>query len=146
MKYLCTIDIERPIEEVVNLWKDESHFGKWQDGFVKIEHLSGDPETPGAKSKILFEQGKNKMELIETIMISDLPREKKALYEHIHMINTQSTRFESISENKTRYISEVEYTQFNKFMIKLMAKLFPGMFKKQSLKWMQQFKNFAERQ
>lgn len=33
----------------------------------------------------------------------------------------------------------------NGIMPKLMAKLFPGMFKKQSQKWMDQFKEFVEK-
>ena len=144
MKYTCTIEINLPINKTVELWEDENNFKSWQDGFDSIEHLSGTPHTKGAKSKILF-NGKRKMELIETIIKSDLPKVKTALYEHIHMTNTQTTRFEPINENKTRYISEVEYTKFNGFMIKMMAKLFPNKFKEQSQKWMNQFKEFAEK-
>ena len=144
MKYTCTVDINLPIEKVAELWNDEQHFGKWQDGFQSIEHLEGEPHTAGAKSRILLAQGKRKMELTETIITNNLPEEKKALYVHIHMTNTQTTRFQQLSPSQTRYISEVEYTQFNGFMPKLMARLFPGMFRKQSQKWMDQFKAFAE--
>ncbi len=143
MKYTCTVDINLPIDKTVELWEDENNFKAWQDGFKSIELLSGTPNTKGAKSKIVLEDNR-RIELIETIITSDLPTEKKALYEHIHMTNTQTTRFEAIAEDKTRYISEVEYTKFNGFMIKLMAKLFPGKFKAQSQKWMDQFKDFAE--
>ncbi|MBC8754864.1 SRPBCC family protein [Kordia sp. YSTF-M3] len=144
MKYICSVAINAPIEKVVALWKDEASFEKWQDGFQSIQHFEGQPDAIGAKSKIIFQQGKRKLELIETILSNNLPEEKKALYEHIHMINTQTTKFEKINENQTRYISEVVYTKFNGIMPKLMAKLFPGMFKKQSQKWMDQFKKFTE--
>ena len=145
MKYTCSVEIDAPIEKVVALWENEAYFKEWQDGFESIELLSGSHNTEGAKSKIVF-NGKRRMELTETIIKSDLPNEKKALYEHIHMTNTQTTRFESITENSTRYISEVEYTKFNGVMIKLIAKLFPSKFKEQSQKWMNQFKSFAESQ
>lgn len=144
MKYTCTIEIDLPIDAVSKLWDNEKYFEKWQDGFQSIDLLEGEPGTIGAKSRILLEQGKRKIELIETVITNDLPHEKKALYEHMHMTNTQTTRFQEISANRTRYISEVQYTKFNGFMPKLMAKLFPGMFKKQSQKWMNQFKAFAE--
>ena len=144
MKYTCTVDINLPIDRTVELWVDETIFKEWQDGFKSIELLSGTANTKGAKSKIVLDDGKKRIELIETIMNSDLPNEKKALYEHVHMTNTQTTRFEPITEKMTRYISEVEYTKFNGFIIKLMAKLFPGKFKEQSQKWMNQFKEFAE--
>ena len=60
------------------------------------------------------------------------------------MTNTMKVNFESLNKNETRYTSEIEYTKFNGFMIKLMAKLFPGLFKKQVLKWMNQFKTYVE--
>lgn len=144
MKYSCTVDINLPIDKTVALWEDESNFKEWQDGFKSIEPISGVPNSEGAKSKIILEEHR-KIELLETIILSDLPNKKVALYEHIHMTNTQTTRFKVLGQNKTQYISEVEYTKFNGFMIKLMAKLFPSKFKAQSQKWMNQFKAFAEK-
>ena len=143
MKYSCSIQINLPIDKTVKLWSDEQHFSKWQDGFVRIEHLKGEPNTKGAKSKILF-SGKQEMELIETILVNNLPEEKTALYEHKHMSNTQTSRFFAEDENSTTYISEVEYIIFNGFLIRLFAKLFPSKFKQQSEKWIKQFKEFAE--
>lgn len=145
MKFVCKAEINLPISKVVELWRDEKNFKEWQDGFVKIEHISGEPETVGAKSKIYLEQGKRKIELLETITFNNLPDEKSAIYEHIHMTNTLTTRFKSLGDNKTQYISEIEYTRFHGMMPKLMAKLFPEMFKNQSQKWLDQFKEFAER-
>jgi uncharacterized membrane protein len=144
MKYSCTVEINLPIDKVIALWTNEDHYKHWQDGFQSIEVIEGQAGAIGTKSRILLEQGKRKMELMETIISNQLPEEKKALYEHIHMSNTQLSKFEKINENKTRYISIVEYTQFNGFLPKLMAGLFPKMFKKQSQKWMDQFKVFAE--
>lgn len=143
MKYTCTVDINLPIDKVVALWSNETYFKEWQDGFESIELLSGTYNTKGAKSKIILD-GNQRIELLETIISSDLPKEKIALYEHIHMTNTQTSRFIALGESSTQYISEVEYTQFNGLMIKLMAKLFPSKFKAQSQKWMNQFKAFAE--
>lgn len=143
MKYTCSIDINAPLDSVVALWQDENNFHRWQDGFKSIEHLSGTPHEVGAKSRIIIE-GKQRIELLETILKNDLPHEKIGLYEHIHMSNTQSSRFTALDENTTRYISEVEYTKFNGIMIKIMAKLFPGKFKQQSEKWMDNFKRFVE--
>lgn len=144
MKYTCSVNINLPLEKTAELWANETHFKEWQDGFESIEHLSGTPNSKGAKSRIIF-GGKRKIELLETVISSDLPNEKIGLYEHVHMTNTQTTRFMAIEENKTKYTSEVEYTKFNGLAIKLMAKLFPGQFKKQSQKWMDQFKAFAEK-
>ncbi len=144
MKYTCTTEINLPISQVVNLWKDEANFGKWQDGFIKIVHISGEPGTAGAKSKIYLEQGKRNMELLETIVTNNLPHEKTAVYEHIHMTNTLTTKFTPINSNRTQYIAEVNYTKINSILPKFMALLFPGVFKKQNQKWLDQFRIFAE--
>ena len=143
MKYTCSTEINLSLRRTAELWNDDTHFSKWQDDFQSIELISGKKNTVGAKSKILF-NGKQKMELIETVLISDLPKEKKAMYEHIHMSNTQHTEFTVINPNTTLFTSTVEYTQFNKLMIRIFAKLFPKVFKKQSERWMSQFKTFAE--
>ena len=143
MKYTCSIEINLPIDKVIQLWEDENNYAEWQDGFVSIEHISGVPNSEGAKSKIIL-QDRRRIELLETIILNNLPEEKIALYEHVHMTNTQTTRFREITDHKTHFISEVEYSNFNGFMIKVMAALFPGKFKAQSQKWMNQFKIFAE--
>lgn len=145
MKYRCTVEIDAPIEAVVALWKNEKYFAEWQDGFKSVELLEGEANTKGAKSKLIFED-QQCIELIETILSNDLPKEKVGLYEHKHMTNTQTTKFEALDGNTTLYISEVHYTKFNGLLIKLFARLFPSKFKQQSQNWMNQFKAFAEKE
>ena len=144
MKFTCDVTINVAISKVVGLWNDDQNLKMWQDGFVKKILISGQLNTVGAKSRIFLKQNKREMELLETITSINLPHEKSAIYEHIHMTNTLTNRFIKKNENLTQYISEVEYTKFNGIIPKLMAKFFPGVFKKQTQKWLDQFKNFAE--
>ncbi len=146
MKFTCTVKIKKPLEEVVALWQNEENNKHWQEGFKSKELLSGEKGTVGAKSKILLTNRNQPMELIETIEVNNLPTEHKVYVEHQHMCNYMSTSFESITDQETLYSSTVEYTQFNGFLPKLMAKLFPSMFKKQVQKWLDLFKAFAEKQ
>jgi hypothetical protein len=145
MKYTCEVEIKLPMEETARLWDDEHYFKEWQDGFKKIELLKGPKGAAGSQSLLIYEQGKHRILLTETIIDSHLPKEKFARYEHVHMTNTQNTKFVQVTEHITKIISEVEYTRFNGLPVKLMAWLFPGMFKKQSQKWLNQFKKFAEK-
>ena len=145
MKFTCSVEIKQPIARVTELFDAPNNLKEWQDGFVGIEHLSGRPGQPGAKSKLIYNIKNKEMELIETIIKKDLPREFSATYEHKHMTNTMSNRFTSLGSNLTKYDAEIEYTQFNGFLVKMMAFLFPGMFKKQVQKWLDQFKAFAEK-
>ena len=86
--------------------------------------------------------GKREIEMIETITVRNLPEEFSATYETKGVYNTVKNKFVSLSENRTRYISEQEF-QFSG-MMKFIGATMPGAFKKQSQKYMQQFKEFAE--
>jgi carbon monoxide dehydrogenase subunit G len=143
MKYTTEIEINKPIDRVIELFDDPKNMDKWMEGLQSFEHLSGTPGQPGAKSKLTFKMGKREMEMIETITKRNLPEEFSGTYEMSGVFNTVTNRFIKVSGSKTKYISETEF-QFKGFM-KLMAILMPGVFKKQSFKFMQAFKNFAER-
>jgi NRPS condensation-like uncharacterized protein len=58
------------------------------------------------------------------------------------VVNTISNKFEKISENQTRYYTENEF-KFHGFM-QFVAFLMPGAFKRQSQKYLDAFKKFAE--
>jgi len=140
MKFTCTTDINASRDKVVSTFLDPDKQHHFQDGFIGKELLTGTINTVGAKSKMIYK----KLELIETIQINNLPDEFQGLYEHKHMINTMNVKFIPLNNHTTRYVSEVNYTKFNGFLIKTMVKFFPGMFKKQVQKWINQFKIYVE--
>lgn len=142
MKYTVEVEIKKPIEQVIALFDNPKHMPKWMDGLESFEHLSGTPGQPGAKSKLKFRMGKREMEMIETVITRKLPEEFSGSYEMNGVKNIVKNKFIKTSENSTKYISECEF-QFTGFM-KIIAFLFPGSFKKQSLKYMNNFKRFAE--
>ncbi len=84
------------------------------------------------------------MELVETILSKDLPHEITGAYEHPHMVNTMRNRFTALDEYRTRYDADIHYTRFNGIMPRLMARFFPGMFRKQTQQWLDRFKELAE--
>lgn len=86
------------------------------------------------------------MELTETITSNRLPNSFESSYHHKHMDNTMKCNFIALSDNETRYEYEYEYTRINWVMPKLIAILFPGMYRKQGEKWLNNFKVFAEKQ
>ena len=118
------------------------------DGRVFVTDWAEDPQPGelGARARLLFRQGKGEMELIETITVRNPPYEFSATYEHEHMVNTMTNRFTSLDAKTTRWEAVLDYTRFNGFMPRLMATLMPGMFKfkRQTQKWLDQFKVFSE--
>lgn len=146
MKFKGSIDINKPQSLVAELFADPNNLKEYQDGFQKKELISGQMGQENAISKMYYKYGKRDMELTETITSNQLPHSFEASYHHIHMDNTMKCTFVPINENSTRYEYEFEYTRINWVMPKLIAILFPSMYRKQGEKWMRQFKEFVEKQ
>lgn len=146
MKFSGSIDIDKPQHVVAAFFADPQHLGEYQEGFLRKELVSGTAGQDGAVSKMYYQMGKGEMELTETITSNQLPEVFEGHYHHKHMDNTMKCRFIALSDNKTRYTSEIEYTRINWVMPRLMAMLFPGMFRKPAQRWMNNFKEFVEKQ
>ena len=144
MNFTCSVTINAPLDDVMKLHSNPEYYSKWQDGFISYNTFSGTTGELGAKSRIVLSGPGGEMELIETILENNLPLKSVALVEHVHMINTMTNSFESIPENRTKWNSTIEYTKFIGIMPKLMAFFMPGLFRKQTQKWLDQFKTFVE--
>ena len=142
MKYSVSVEIDQPIDTVVSLFNSAENLYEWQEGLKSLEHLGGKPGEPGAQTRMHFKLGKREIVLVETIVENNLPHSFIANYDAGTVKSTSSVRFEKISENLTRYTTDEEF-HFKGFM-KLMGWLMPGAFKKQTLKNLTAFKNFAE--
>ena len=144
MKYTCEIEINKSVEKVIELFDNPDNMCKWMKGLVSFERISGTPGQVGAKSRLIFKMGKREMEMIETITVRNLPKEFSGTYELKGVFNSVKNYFIPISENKTNYITEQEF-QFTGSM-KIISWLMPGMFKKQSMVYLNAFKSFVENQ
>lgn len=142
MKYTNEIEINLARNQVIELFDNPDNMEQWQPGFLGMEHISGVSGTEGARSKLVYQMGKRRVEMIETIIKRSLPDEFSGTYETKGVFNIVSNRFEDLEGNKTKWISENEF-QFQG-MMKLMAFFMPKAFSKQSLKYMKLFKEFAE--
>ncbi|GAA4882001.1 hypothetical protein GCM10023311_00080 [Flaviramulus aquimarinus] len=140
MQFTCAIYINKPINEVVTSFEDPGALKQTQKGFISLKHLSGNKGEAGAKSKLVYK----KFDLIETIIHNKLPNEFYAKYEHKSMTNTMLCKFKATNDNETKLTAYIEYTEFKGFIINLIVKFFPGMFKKQVDKWLVNFKKYCE--
>lgn len=143
MKYTLDIEINKPIQEVIALFDNPDNLSKWMEGLQSFEHLSGTPGEVGAKSKLLFKMGKREIEMIETITVRNLPEEFSGTYDAKGVHNIVKNKFSELPGERTKYTTEQEF-QFKGFM-KLIGMMLPGAFKKQSMKYLVDFKNFVEK-
>ncbi len=146
MKFTCQVEINLPKEQTVKLWKDPENLRHWQDGFERYEHISGTMDTVGSKGMLHYKIKGKPMELEETILESNLPHVMEGEYVHKHMTNRMRNTFQELGPEKTVWTAEIDYVRFNGLMMKLFALVGKGMFRKQTQKWLDQFKTFAESQ
>jgi len=142
MKYSNEVLIDEPIDKVVELFDSEENMFKWQPELISLEHISGDKGKVGARSRLLYKMGSREIEMIETIVVKNLPKEFSATYEANGVWNEVKNYFEKAGDGATRWRSDSDF-KFSGFM-KLIAFFMPGSFKKQSQKYLDQFKEFAE--
>lgn len=144
MTYNVEVTIDLPRSEVIKKFDSTENMKHWQEGLIASEHLSGTPGEVGAKMKLVYKMGKREMTLTETITKQNFPSEFHSTYDTIGMHNNQKNYFEDIDGKQTKWISKCEFLPTN-FTMRVMIALMPRAFKKQSKKYMVDFKNFAEK-
>ncbi len=142
MKYTLSNTINKPLKEVIEKFKDPEGVKHWMEGLQRIEHISGTPGEVDAKSDFYFLYKKKEMKISETILEQDLPNQIKFAYRSPMGYNEVEMRFEKLSDNSVKQINN-SYFELKGFM-KVMGFLMKGMFKKQSLKYMNAFKKYVE--
>ena len=141
--YTIEIEIDLPRDRVIELFDDPDNLAKWQNGLQSFERISGEPGQPGAKSKLVYVMGKNRVELIETVIERNLPDEFNGSYEWDGGKNTLRNRFIELGPDRTKWECTCTY-EFRSFMLKMMGIFCPWMFRKQNMKFLQNFKAFCE--
>ncbi|AUC82011.1 SRPBCC family protein [Lacinutrix sp. Bg11-31] len=144
MKYTSQIIVEVPLELFIKKLDSLENKKHWQRGLESVEHVSGDPGRIGAKMKLNYSFGKRKMTLLETITENVSTSELHVIYDTKGMHNIQHNYFNQTQEGYTKWICKSEFIPTNFFM-HFMTLLAPKSFKKQSMVYLNDFKNFAEK-
>lgn len=143
MNYVLEIDINCPRDKLVKLFDDPDTMPRWQPDLISFEHKRGVAGQVGAESVLRYKRGKREFEMVETITSRNLPEEFSGTYETNGVKNKLGNRFILVDDKTTKWQLDSEF----KFsgLLKLIAFLRPSIFKKQTFKYMEQFKQFAER-
>ena len=141
--YTSEVVVELPRERVVELFDSSENLYKWQTGLQSFEHVSGEPGQPGAVSLLVFQNGRHRIELTETITANNLPDELSGNYSWKGGSNTLVSRFIELGPNRTKWESTCSY-HFTSLFLRFMGFIAPGMFRKQNQMFMDNFKAFCE--
>ncbi|MBK7788107.1 MAG: SRPBCC family protein [Saprospiraceae bacterium] len=143
MKYTLSNTINRPMAEVMQKFKDPEGVKHWMEGLTRIEHLSGTPGEVGAKSDFYFLHKNKEMKITETILEQNLPRQIKFGYQSGMGYNEVELRFEELDAHTVKQTSNSYFEM--RGLMKVFGFLMQGLFKKQSLKYMDAFKAYVEK-
>lgn len=144
MHYDCEVTIDSPVEQVTAAFLDPKGIYEWMDSLESTELLEGEEGKKGAKTRLNFKDKKRSFSMVETIWENNLPEAFTTSYVMGAVTNNMTVTFQKIDENRTRYLSKQEFI-FKNFGMKMMGKLAPSLFKKQTLKYMESFKAYAEK-
>lgn len=144
MKYTLSNTINRPMAEVMQKFKDPEGVKHWMEGLTRIEHLSGTPGEVGAKSDFYFLHKNKEMKITETILEQDLPRQIKFGYQSGMGYNEVELRFEELDAHTVKQTSNSYFEM--RGLMKVFGFLMQGLFKKQSMKYMDAFKAYVEKE
>jgi|SRR5712671_4101970 len=142
-----TVEINLPINKVIELFLDKANFKDWKKDFISYEHIQGTPDEIGSSDKLVFKR----VTLIETVTSKKLPSEISYEYEHKRgtktiMIHKASNHFTLLQENKTLYELDSEITKIFGLLPKIIMGLMKGASNKYAQDQLNQFKLFAEKQ
>lgn len=144
MKFASEIIVDLTLKEFIKKFDNAENMKHWHRGLVSIEHVSGNPGMVGAKMKLNYLIENRKMAIIETVTHQNFPYAFNGIYSTKGIDNIQENHFEEISNGSTKWTSISEFMPLS-FSMRAMLWVMPKSFKNQSHRYMNDFKNFAER-
>jgi len=139
LTYRLETEINKPIDEVIRVFRNRDKMAQWQPGLISSELLESEPHP---KYKLLMQIGRRKLVMTETILRDELPLHFEGTYEMRGVYNRIQNSFEATGGASTRWISVVEF-RF-KGMMMVIAFFMKDGFRKQSEIIMSNFKRFVE--
>ncbi len=143
MSFQVEMEIKLPRRRVLELFLDPDNVPKWQRGLVTTERISGKDREVGAKTRSLHSMGGRELWITETITVHDYPEKFCAIYEGGGTHNLIENYFSEAGPHKTKWVLLSDFSNSN-LLIRLMTIFMPGMFKKQTVTFMNYFREFAE--
>lgn len=142
MKYTLSNIINKPLDEVIEKFKDTDGAKEWMEGLQRYERISGTPGEVGAKTDFYFIHKGKEMKISETILEQNFPHQIKFAYQSPMGSNEVEMLFEQLPDGTTKQTNN-SYFEMKGFM-KIMGFFMKGMFKKQSMTYLKGFKEYAE--
>jgi hypothetical protein len=142
MKYNVQVTVNIPREKFLDLFENIEFMKKWQAGFASLEVLEGEAGEEGSKNLLTYWKNKKETIIIESIIKKKLPDSFDFLYETKYVMNWVHNTFIKDGESTIwKAEHKFKFIGYMKAMILLRT-----LFVKQTVKDMNTFKSFAEKE
>ena len=145
MNYTLELTIDKPRQEVWQIFNDPEKMRAWQTSLTTIELLNGTAGQPGAESKLTFEEKGRAYSLLEKIISCQAPESILQSYENQFSINTIHNSFLEQGQNQTLWVTETEY-KFKTLLMKIMGPVYKKNLVARTQRDMQRFKELVEKE
>jgi hypothetical protein len=108
MKSIVEVEINAPQQKVAELHADPCNNPKWMRDVARYEPVSGEAGMPGSTYRLVPKEGG--MIFSATVVERNLPSELKLRLETQGITIDVTARFNALSPEKTRLVSEQEFT------------------------------------
>lgn len=141
MKSTVELDINAQQPQLAELFADPRNNPRWMDDIERIEPLKGEPGEPGSMYRLVPKKGT--MVFVATVVTRALPTRVKLLLETPRISVWVTDTFLSLSDHKTKLISEEVFT-FKGLFSKITGLMARRAIKRAHRRHMESFKRFAE--
>lgn len=108
MRYTCSVDIDAPIERVVELITDPDRMTEWMAGLDSVTTVRGERGAAGSVNQLHFVGAPGDGLMLERIE-SVGPDNHHAIYQLGPVTNHQRSRFDELPDGRTRWTAEHEF-------------------------------------
>lgn len=143
LRYTSEIIINKPITSCFSEFVNLHSMKHWQEGLISTEHISGVPKDIGSTMQLNYQFGSQKMKLTESVTHRENNASIHFNFDTKVMHNIQRNSFETIDKTTTKWICKNEFFP-RSLSARIMLLLLPKTFKKQTQKYLTNFKNYVE--
>lgn len=122
------VTINRPVEEVWQIFINPANLPHWLSGYVSATVISGQQGAPGSKTKLVLKERGKEMTVTETVQETTPLKHFRSTMEHKQMNSEVDFRFISFGN----YTEIIQTSQLfpDGFLMKLLTPLLKGSVKK----------------
>ncbi|MFM9057153.1 MAG: SRPBCC family protein [Bacteroidota bacterium] len=144
MQYEHSTTIALSLDRVYALLNDHAGMKHWMPGLMAVEPTEGTNGEVGSKAILRFQMGKRMMSMEEHVLEANGKDQVLVEYRSPMAVNRVRKMLHANPDGTTEYRMENQFTF--RGVMRLMAPLMKGTFRKTSLGYLERFKAFAESQ